>query len=156
MADVKNIFKQVGDSLKQKEKDLAKGVKGAEAKAQAAVQAKMGKPGAKPVARPGVKPVAGAVAKPVVAAQPAGAKPTVVPPGMKKPFDINIYMIAVQNASNKFFKEQVPYFFKNIKPVMQKAGPWWKGLKQDQQMAYAGWAFGHVLMLVGIVLLIVL
>ena len=79
-----------------------------------------------------------------------------VKPGTKKPFDIKIYNIAMQDAFSKFFKKQVPYFFKNIQPVMKKAPEWWKKQKQDEQIAYVGWVTGHLLMLIGIILLIVL
>ncbi len=141
MAGVPNIFKQVGDSLKQKEKELAKMLK-------------------KPGAGTGIAKSAGA-AKPGTLGQ-AESVNTATPgatPGTfdnPKPFDFQIYIEACKTAFPKFFKEQVPYFFKNFKPVMQKAVPWYKGLPKDEKIAYGTWAGGHVLMLVGIILMIVL
>ncbi len=138
MADIKAIFKQIADSLKKK-KLATKTVTSA-------------KPGQR-AAQPMIKSSSATTKNPTIHSGNA-AKPATS--AVKKPFDIKIYWIAVQDASRKFFKEQIPYFFKNIKPVMKKAPDWWKKQKQDEQIAYISWAVGHLLMLVGIILIIIL
>ncbi len=113
-------------------------------------------PAMRPVAVPRTRPVTNPTVKPVTNSmiKPGAVMPTMS--GEKKPFDIQLYMIAVQTAVKKFFSEQVPYFFKNIGSVMSQVVDWWKKQKQDEQIAYAGWIFGHVLGLVGIILIFIL
>lgn len=80
-----------------------------------------------------------------------------VPSGMPAgKFDFNKYMQAWQLFFQDFFGKKVPYFFKNIGPVMNQAGPWISSLPQDEKIAYGVLAGGHVFVLLGIVLLIVL
>jgi hypothetical protein len=109
------------------------------------------KPKAKPAAGPpsaraGIKPAAGRAA-------PAARAPV---PGAKKPFDIKLYMKAVNLFFKDFFGKKVPYFFKNMGPVFKAAPAWWKRLPQDEQISYGVLILGFVMIITGIVLWIVL
>ena len=70
--------------------------------------------------------------------------------------DLNMYMKAVKVGVVKFFKEQAPYFFKNMKPILKKAPEWWKKQQKDEKIAYGVWVSGHFLGFIGIILMIVL
>jgi len=96
------------------------------------------------------KPAAPATAAP---SQKAGIKPTSTG---KKPFDINLYFKAVGIFFNDFFGKKIPYFFKNMGPVMKKFPNWWKKLPQDEQISYGVLLLGHMMVIVGIVLIIIL
>ena len=85
--------------------------------------------------------------------QKAGIKPTSTG---KKPFDINLYFKAVGIFFNDFFGKKIPYFFKNMGPVMKKFPNWWKKLPQDEQISYGVLLLGHMMVIVGIVLIIIL
>jgi len=74
----------------------------------------------------------------------------------QKPFDINLYFKAVGMFFSDFYGKKVPYFFKNMGPVMNKFSSWWQKLPQDEQISYGVLTLGHVLLIVGIVLFIVL
>ena len=74
--------------------------------------------------------------------------------GSKKSFDINIYFKAVGNFSENFFKNQIPYFFKNLGPVLKKFPDWVGKLPNDEKAAYGVFVLGNVLVLVSIVLFI--
>ena len=95
----------------------------------------------------GVKPKAAATSTAHPSAR-AGIK--------SKPFDINIYFQAVGLFFSDFFGKKVPYFFKNMGPVMNKFPGWWNKLPQDEQISYGGVLLGFVLILVGAVLFVVL
>ena len=123
MPDVKNIFKQIGDSLKGKTRST----------------------GAAPAKTPA----------PAGGAGPHGAQ-TAKLCGAGKPVEFQLYMVAVQNASKEFFQKKLPWFFKNMGPAFKNFQPWWKKQKQDEQIAIVGWITGHLLMLIGIILLIVM
>lgn len=77
-------------------------------------------------------------------------------PGAKKGFNINIYMKAVGMFFSDFYGKKVPYFFKNIGPVLKGFPRWWGKLPQDEQISYGAIALGHVMVIVGIVLFIVI
>lgn len=97
--------------------------------------------------------------KPGAAGTPQGKsaqKTPASPAGAKKPFDINLYFKALGLFFNDFSKNKLPYFFKNMGPVMQNAPNWWNKLPQDEQAAYGAMGFGGFLFLVGIVLFVVL
>jgi hypothetical protein len=87
-------------------------------------------------------------------AKPAAPKATT--PGAKKGFDFNMYMKAVGIFFNDFYGKKVPYFFKNTGAVMKKFSPWWGKLPQDEQISYGVLLLGHVMIIVGIVLIIIL
>jgi hypothetical protein len=96
-------------------------------------------------------------AKPGTVSAPPSAKAGIKPPVPgSKPFDINLYFKAVGMFFSDFYGKKVPYFFQNMGPVMKKAPDWWKKLPQDEQISYGALGLGHVLLIVGIVLLIVL
>ena len=99
-------------------------------------------------------------AKPKVpAAAPSANAGMAVPkagvPGVKKGFDVNLYMKAVGMFFSDFFGKKLPYFFKNIGPVMKNFPSWWGKLPQDEQISYGVLALGHVMFVVGIVLFVV-
>lgn len=71
--------------------------------------------------------------------------------GPKKPFDFNMYMKAVNLFFNDFFNKKLPYFFKNIGPVMKKASDWFNKLPGDEKAAYGVLVFGHLFLILGIV-----
>ncbi len=77
-------------------------------------------------------------------------------PGQKKAFDIKLYMKAVQMFFQDFFTKKLPYFFKNMGPVLKGAPAWWNRLPQDEQISYGVLALGHLMFIAGIVLVIVL
>ncbi|MBU2561822.1 MAG: hypothetical protein KKD17_05990 [Nanoarchaeota archaeon] len=87
----------------------------------------------------------------------AGITPGAAPSdsGAKK-FDFNMYLKAVNLFFNDFFGKKVPYFFKNMGPVLKESPVWWGSQKQDEQISYALVVLGNVMFIVGIVLLIVL
>ncbi|MBW2964332.1 hypothetical protein KY363_02635 [Candidatus Woesearchaeota archaeon] len=87
---------------------------------------------------------------------PGSGVPTVSAPGAKKPFDVNLYFKAVQLFFSDFFGKKVPMFFQDPGNYLKKAPDWFKRLPQDEQISYGVLAFGHVLFIVGIVLIIVL
>lgn len=74
---------------------------------------------------------------------------------IKKPFDIKIYMQAVKLFFPDFFGKKIPYFFKNIGPVMKKAPDWFKRLPQDEQAAYVGVFVAPLLIIIGVVLFLI-
>jgi hypothetical protein len=136
MANLPNIFKQIGDTLKVK----------------------------KPV-RTAISPKSGASVNTGTGAGPtaehltgtkAKGQPESQSRQLPKPFDFQIYLQATKTAFSKFFKEQIPWFFKNMKPAFKKFPDWWKGLKKDEKVAYGAWAGGHALMIIGILLMILL
>ena len=96
------------------------------------------------------KPAAPATAAP---SQKAGIKPTSTG---KKPFDINLYFKAVGMAFSDFFGKKISYFFKNMGPVFKNFPNWWGKLPQDEQISYGVLLLGHMMVLVGIVLIIIL
>jgi hypothetical protein len=115
------------------------------------------KPGdsAKRAAPTGATPAATApAAGKVPAAKVPGAAAAAVPGG-KKPFDIKLYMKAVSMFFNDFFKKKLPYFFKNIGPVLKGASAWFSTLPGDEKAAYGVLVFGHLFLLLGIVFFIV-
>ncbi len=89
-------------------------------------------------------------AKAGVAVPKAGA------PGAKKGFDINMYMKAVGMFFSDFYGKKLPYFFKNMGAVLKGFPGWWGKLPQDEQISYGAIALGHVMVIVGIVLFIVI
>ena len=76
--------------------------------------------------------------------------------GASKPFDIGMYFTAVGMFFSDFFGKKLPYFFKNIGPVMSNFPNWWGKLKQDEQISYGVLMLGHVMLIVGVVLFIIL
>jgi hypothetical protein len=89
--------------------------------------------------------------------KPAEAKPPkATTPGAKKGFDFGLYMKAVGMAFNDFFGKKLPYFFKNIGPVMKNFPNWWKKLPQDEQISYGVLLLGNLMVIMGIVLVIIL
>jgi hypothetical protein len=86
----------------------------------------------------------------------ATQSPKAATPGTKKGFDINIYFKAVGIFFNDFYGKKVPYFFKNTGAVMKKFSPWWGRLPQDEQISYGVLLLGHLMIIVGIVLIIVM
>ena len=64
-------------------------------------------------------------------------------------------MKAVSMFFSDFYGKKVPYFFKNMGPVLRGFPAWWKKLPQDEQLSYGAIAVGHVMLIVGIVLFIV-
>ncbi|MFC1741425.1 hypothetical protein ACFL3V_02730 [Nanoarchaeota archaeon] len=135
MVDIGKVFNNIGNSIK--------------AKLPANLRAKVA-----PV-RPGAA-VPSAKALPGKAGAPATGVPVVTPPGVKKAFDIKLYFKAVGLFFNDFFKKKLPYFFKNMGPVLKQAVPWWNKLPNDEKASYGVLALGHVLIITGIVLFIVL
>ena len=85
-----------------------------------------------------------------------GAAASGAVPGVMKPFYINLYMKAVNLFFSDFFGKKVPYFFKNMGPVMKQFPDWWKKLPQDEQISYDVLSLGGVMFVVGVVLLIIL
>lgn len=71
---------------------------------------------------------------------------------VKKPFDIKVYFQAVQLFFTDFFGQKLPYFFKNIGPVMKKFPDWFNKLSQDEKIAYIGVFVSPVFIIVGVVL----
>ena len=106
--------------------------------------------GLKPAAKPeaGGAPSAKAGVKPSVPKKPGD--------GGEKPFDIQLYMKAVQLFFSDFFGKKVPYFFQNMGPVLKAAPAWWQKLPQDEQIGYGVLVLGFLMVIVGIVLWIVL
>jgi hypothetical protein len=88
-------------------------------------------------------------------APPPGGVPKAGVPG-QKPFDINLYFKAWGIFFQDFFGKKVPYFFKNIGDLLPQTPDWYMGLQTDEKVSYGVLAGGHVLVIVGIVLLIVL
>ncbi len=77
-------------------------------------------------------------------------------PGQQKPgFDFKLYLRSVQLFFQDFFGKKLPYFFKNIGPVMKNAPVWWGGLPQDEQISYGLLGLGSMMFVAGIVLVIV-
>lgn len=74
----------------------------------------------------------------------------------KKQFDIGIYFKAVGLAFDDFFNKKLPYFFKNMGPVLKKFPDWFTQLPNDEKISYGVFVFGNVLVLAGIVLFFVL
>lgn len=104
--------------------------------------------------KPAAKAGASATAKPAGAGT-AGAVPKSGVPGEKKGFDINMYMKAVGLFFSDFYGKKLPYFFKNMGPVLKGFPGWWGKLPQDEQLSYGAVALGHVMVVVAIVMFIV-
>lgn len=87
---------------------------------------------------------------PKMAGTPGGAQ------GDGKKFDFNMYLKAVKLFGQDFFGKKIPYFFRNLGPVLKGFPVWWSGLAQDEQISYGCLCLGNVMMVTGLVLLIVL